>query len=91
LAAAAVIEADDGLIDRVTQATAFGAMKAKAADFAPVAGTGFWKSDQNFFDSGSSRKWDGQLSGDQMARYHARMAELVPDAAARHWLEAGGR
>ena len=91
LAAAAGIAADDGLIDRVTKATAFGAMKAKAADFAPVAGTGFWKSDQNFFDSGTSRKWDGQVSAPEMDQYRARLAALVPDAAARNWLEEGGR
>jgi hypothetical protein len=91
LADAAGIVADAALIDRVAEATAFGAMKAKAADFAPVAGTGFWKSDENFFDSGTSRKWDGRVSGEQMAQYHARMAELVPDAAARRWLEEGGR
>ena len=90
LAAAAGIVADDGLIDRVTKATAFGAMKANAADFAPVAGTGFWKSDQNFFDSGTSRKWHGQLSAAEMDQYRARLAALVPDAAARHWLEEGG-
>jgi hypothetical protein len=90
LADAAGIAADPALIDRVAEATAFGAMKAKAAEYAPVGGTGFWKSDQNFFDSGSSGKWDGQVSGDQMAQYQARMAELVPDAAARRWLEQGG-
>ena len=91
LAAAAGIAADDGLIDRVTKATAFGAMKAKAADFAPVAGTGFWKSDDDFFDSASSRKWEGQLSAPDMDQYRARLAALVPDAAARNWLEEGGR
>lgn len=41
LAAAAGIDASDSVIDRVTAATAFGAMKAKAGDFAPVAGTGY--------------------------------------------------
>jgi aryl sulfotransferase len=91
LAAAAGIVADDGVIGRVTKATAFGAMKAKAADFAPVGGTGFWKSDQNFFDSGTSHKWDGQLSASDMDQYRARLAALVPDAAARQWLEVGGR
>lgn len=49
LAKAAGIDADDHVIDKVTRATAFGAMKAKAADYAPVAGTGVWKSDVDFF------------------------------------------
>ena len=87
LAEAAEIDADDRLIDRVTEATAFGAMKAKAADYAPVAGTGFWKSDHNFFDSASSRKWEGQLSDEELGLYRDKLATLVPDAAARAWLE----
>ena len=62
LALAAGIDADDGLIDRVTAATTFGAMKDKAADYAPVAGTGFWRDDRTFFHTASSRKWEGQLS-----------------------------
>ncbi len=90
LATAAGIDADASLIDTVTKATAFGAMKAKAADYAPVAGTGFWKSDQNFFDSGSSKKWEGQLSEEELALYQGRLEELLPDAQSRDWLEGGG-
>ena len=89
LAAAAGIEASAHVIDTVTKATAFGAMKAKAADYAPVAGTGFWKSDENFFDSASSKKWDGKLSEEELAHYRERLEELIPDARARDWLEGG--
>ena len=91
LAIAAGIEADDSLIDRVTAATAFGAMKANAADYAPVAGTGFWKSDSNFFDSASSGKWEGQLSADEIGTYRERLGALIPDPSARAWLEQGNR
>lgn len=87
LARAIGIDADDALIDRVTQAASFGAMKAKAADFAPVGGSGFWKSDANFFDSASSRKWEGILSDDDLAQYRQRLAELLPDAASREFIE----
>lgn len=90
LAAAAGIDASAGVIDEVTNATAFGAMKAKAADYAPVAGTGYWKSDGNFFDSASSKKWDGQLSEEEIALYRNRLKELIPDVRARDWLERGG-
>lgn len=90
LAAAAGIDASASVIDAVTRATAFGAMKSKAADYAPVGGTGFWKSDGNFFDSASSRKWEGLLSEEQIALYRTRFEELVPDARARNWLEGGG-
>lgn len=90
LAAAAGIDASAGLIDTVTRATAFGAMKAKAADYAPVGGTGFWKSDESFFDSASSSKWSGKLSEEELALYRGRLEELIPDIRARNWLEGGG-
>ncbi len=89
LAAAAGIDADAALIDAVTQATAFSAMKAKAADYAPVGGTGFWKSDANFFDSASSEKWTGKLTQDDIALYEERLAALIQDTEARSWLEHG--
>lgn len=91
LAAAAAIDVDASVIDTVTKATAFGAMKAKAADYAPVGGTGYWKSDASFFDSGSSKKWEGQLSEDELALYRGRLEELIPDVRDRDWLEGGGR
>jgi uncharacterized protein with FMN-binding domain len=90
LAAAAGIDASSGVIDTVTKATAFGAMKAKADDYAPVGGTGFWKNDANFFDSASSKKWDGKLSEEELALYRGRLKELIPDIQARDWLEDGG-
>lgn len=89
LARAAGIDADDRLIDRVAEATAFGAMKAKAADYAPVGGTGFWRDDRNFFDSASSRKWEGLLSAEELALYDRRLKNLIPDSMARLWLEYG--
>lgn len=89
LAAAAGIEASNRVIDAVTEATAFGAMKAKAADYAPVGGTGFWKNDENFFDSASSNKWDGKLSDEELSLYRDRLEALIPDTRARDWLEGG--
>lgn len=89
LARAAGIAAPAALIDTVAEATSFTAMRAKAADYAPVAGTGFWKSDAGFFASASSNKWQGQLTDADLARYAARLAQLVPDAGARDWLEHG--
>ena len=89
LAKAANIDADAALLDAVTEATAFGAMKANAANYAPVGGTGFWNSDEGFFDSASSKKWEGQLSEDEIELYHERLANLIPDNRARAWLESG--
>lgn len=89
LAAAAGIDASVGVIDAVTKATAFSAMKSKAADYVPVGGTGYWKSDENFFESASSNKWDGQLSEEELALYRERLAQLISDARARNSLEGG--
>lgn len=89
LAAAAGINADASVIDAVTKATAFGAMKVNAADYAPAGGTGYFKSDAQFFDSASSGKWDGQLSEEELALYRKRLEDLIPDAQARDWLEGG--
>lgn len=89
LAEAAGIDADEGLVDRVAQATAFGAMKDKASDYAPVGGTGFWKADRDFFDTGGAGKWAGVLSDRDLADYRTRLADLIPDPVARGWLEYG--
>jgi aryl sulfotransferase len=89
LAKAAEIDADAALLDAVTEATAFSAMRAKATDYAPVSGTGYWKSDAGFFDSASSNKWEGKLTEEEIAQYRARLANLVPETQARTWLENG--
>lgn len=89
LANAAEIDADAALLDAVTEATAFGAKKAKASDYAPVGGTGYWKSDAGFFDSASSKKWEGKLTEEEIELYHARLAYLAPEARAWTWLENG--
>ncbi len=91
VAKAAGIEAQEPMLAQVAKATTFGAMKANAKEFVPVGGTGFWKSDANFFDSGTSGKWQGVLSEAQIEAYDTRLNELIPDVAARAWLEAGDR
>lgn len=76
------------LMDQLVRAASFDNMKAHAARFAPGGGTGFYKSDDAFFDSGTSGKWQGQLSDADLAAYDAIMdAELNPQD--RAWLEYG--
>ncbi|MGI9369022.1 MAG: sulfotransferase domain-containing protein [Ruegeria sp.] len=89
VANAAEIDVSAKVIEDVASATSFSSMKSKAAEYAPVGGTGFWKSDAKFFDSASSGKWHGVLSDDQVNAYSARLKELVPDDASRAWLEFG--
>lgn len=89
LADAVGIKASAELIEEVAEATAFEAMKTNAANYAPVAGTGYWKSDAGFFASGGAGKWEGQLSKPEIDHFNARLAALVPDERARNWLVDG--
>jgi aryl sulfotransferase len=60
--------------------------------YAPSGGKGFFKSDTEFFQSGTSGKWEGNLTDKELAGYDAMMdAHLSPED--RAWLEygAGGR
>jgi aryl sulfotransferase len=77
------------LLAQLVQAASFGNMKANADRFAPSAREGFWKSDAAFFDSATSRKWEGRLRADELAAYDARMDRLLAREE-RRWLEHGG-
>lgn len=81
--------ASEALIAEITRATAFGAMKANAAAFAPEAVNDLWHSDKDFFAGGRSGAWSASFTDDQIATYDARFAELLPDPAHRRWIETG--
>jgi aryl sulfotransferase len=78
----------DALMARLVQAAGFSNMKDKAVRYAPSGGKGFFRSDADFFHSGSSGKWHGHLSGDELAAYDAIMDAALPPKA-RRWLEYG--
>ena len=76
------------LMDRLVQAATVDNMKDNAARFAPSGGKGFFKSDSEFFHSGTSGKWLGKLPEADLAAYDAMMdAALAPKD--RAWLEFG--
>ena len=78
----------DHVMDQLIEAATFENMKTHAERFAPSGGKGFFKSDTEFFHSGSSGKWHGVLSDAEYAAYDAIMHEhLEPDD--RAWLEYG--
>jgi aryl sulfotransferase len=77
----------DLLVELIAAAT-FDNMKANADRFAVAARQGFWSKDSSFFDSGSSNKWLGKLTDDDLAAYDARMNQLL-SADERRWLEWG--
>lgn len=83
------IEHDDALIDDVTEATAFSAMKSKAVNFAPEGGKGFWHKDAAFFDSGGTHKWEGLFSEAEIEKFETRLGELLADEDQRNWLQNG--
>lgn len=89
LANAIGVQASDALVEEVAEATAFSSMKSNAANYAPVAGTGYWKSDAGFFASGGSGKWEDRLSKEELDHFDARLMALLPDTKARDWLKAG--
>lgn len=77
-----------GVMAAITKAATFASMKANAARFTPSAGQGFWKADAGFFDSATSRKWEGLLTDDDLAAYDARMNPALT-VEERAWLEWG--
>ncbi|MFW8633790.1 sulfotransferase domain-containing protein [Cribrihabitans pelagius] len=77
------------LMDELIAAAKFENMKKNAERFAVSAGEGFWQKDSDFFDSGTSQKWLGVLTGTDLAAYNARITDLLSEEE-RHWLEHGG-
>jgi aryl sulfotransferase len=67
----------------------FDQMKGNATKMAPGATHGLWKSDSNFFDKGTSRRWEGLLTAQQSEAYEKTASERL-DATLNRWL-AGGR
>lgn len=84
------IEHAPDVMDHLIQAATFDNMRAHAARFAPAGGKGFMKSDTEFFHSGTSSKWDGNLTDQEIRAYDAMMdAYLSPED--RAWLEYGAQ
>ncbi|MFN4155067.1 MAG: sulfotransferase domain-containing protein [Paracoccaceae bacterium] len=76
------------LMAALFKASGFESMKANAGRFAVAARQGFWGDDASFFDSGSSGKWKGRITEDDLAAYEEKIGSLLsPDE--RRWLEWG--
>ncbi len=73
---------------QLARVATFDNMKDNPERFAPSGGKGFFKSDADFFHSGSSGKWRGHLNAADLGAYDAMMdAHLPPED--RRWLENG--
>ena len=75
----------------IAVATTFDSMRnaAEASDRRFHEGSAF-RDEAKFFDSGTSGKWEGRLTSDDLGRYGTRLTELLADADA-NWLEWGDR
>ncbi|MEM9523603.1 MAG: sulfotransferase domain-containing protein, partial [Pseudomonadota bacterium] len=78
------------VLERLVQVASFDNMRANAERFAPGGGTGFMKSDTEFFDSGTSGKWIGKLTDGELNAYDV-MIDTYLTPAERVWLEYGER
>ena len=54
------------VMSALVAAARFDNMKTHAERYAPSGGKGFMKSDSEFFHSGTSGKWQGELTSDQL-------------------------
>lgn len=81
------LEPADSLLSAIVQASSFGQMKQVTREAAQPA-DGAFTDPADFFDAGSSNKWEGRLSNDELMAYHARFSDLMDDAD-RQWLECG--
>jgi len=83
------IEYPPALMEELVQAATFDHMKTNADRYAPSGGKGFMKSDSEFFHSGTSGKWHGKLTAEQLDAYEYVLEGFELSADERHWLEHG--
>lgn len=82
------LEPSSDLIEKIAEASSFGAMKKTTSLSIEAKEKGAFAEPSKFFDSATSNKWEGRLSDAQFARYQQRFSELA-DTAEIQWLENG--
>ena len=75
-------------ITEISRLADFKNMRDNAAQFAPLADDGLWKSNENFFNKGTSGQWRDVLNAEDLALYDERMSTLLP-AEDIAWLHNG--
>lgn len=82
------IERSAERIEELAAAAGFESMRRRADDLAPGVDAKLWRSNRDFFRSGSSGQWRQVLDAPAVAHYERRLSELAsPDLA--EWLRAG--
>jgi len=72
------IEISEQRIDELATAATFDHMRGRADELAPGVDAKLWRSNENFFRSGTSGQWRDLLDSAALDRYHRRVAELAP-------------
>ena len=79
------IEVSDERIGELASAATFERMRGRADELAPGVDHKLWRSNENFFRSGTSGQWRDLLGSAALDRYRSRVAELAPPELAE-WL-----
>jgi aryl sulfotransferase len=72
------IEISEQRINELATAATFDHMRGRADELAPGVDAKLWRSNENFFSSGTSGQWRRLLDSAALDRYHRRVAELAP-------------
>jgi aryl sulfotransferase len=88
LAARLGIAIDDDAIPALAQAASFEQMRESAGRVAPNTTELIWQDAQSFFHRGESGQWRELLGPDDLQRYAARVAELIPSGLS-DWVHQG--
>jgi hypothetical protein len=88
LATALAIDTSDERIEQHAAAATFDRMRERADELAPGVDNNIWRSNRDFFHSGSSGQWRALLGPSDIRRYQDRLAELAPPDLI-HWLHTG--
>jgi aryl sulfotransferase len=76
------------LMAKLVQTATFDNMKSNAERYAPSGGKGFFRSDTEFFHSGTNGKWHDKLTAEQVEAYGYAIDGLLTKSE-RIWLENG--
>jgi hypothetical protein len=88
LATVLAIDVSDARIEALAAEAAFDRVRARADELAPHVDNQVWRSNRDFFHSGTSGQWRDLLTPPDIRRYEDRLAELAsPDLV--DWLRTG--
>ncbi|OZV76391.1 hypothetical protein CA850_27200 [Micromonospora echinospora] len=88
LATVLAVDVSDRRVEELAAAATFARMRERADELAPGVSAKLWRSNREFFHSGTSGQWRALLGPSDVRRYQDRLAELAPPDLAE-WLHTG--